>query len=627
LRRTALIAAIVVAGGLLAPVAAHADALPTITITTLDGVAPSPGQAVSGITTVHTSAATDAAGTDTISTVELFADATLVATDPSCSGSPSCTSTLVWDATGLSGAHTLSVVVTATTTGVGSDSVTVSVSSPAPTASILSPGSGANVDRQVSVQVQGRVDPSQSDYPTSVDLTVDGTTVGSFVCPGTSRTCTGPVSWDSTAANATVTFAAVAHTHNGLNATSTGVTVNVVNPGPSVSITNPASAATVSGTVVVDVAASTDGGLTDFPVGLSLLVDGTVVDSRSCTLNLHDCTQPLSWDATGVTGSHTLLARLQTSKTPGSTDSTGVTVNVTTPDAVVLVVGPAAGTVPLGTGATTTSSGIVRVPITVGTDLGQNEFPGKVELLVNARVVGSATCPALVHSCSLTILWDARKSAGASDLAARMTSSRSVTSTSRTVTVYARSGSRTTVLGMTTANYRGVATVRGRVLATNTNAGASGVLVRLVRVPAIGKAAVVYVRTGFGGVFAYRFRAVTNTIVTAAVGGGWIGHSKGIQTQLVRAPLVCTAVSTVRASATGTGRCTARYLPARTQVYLRYYFRGRWATLAPGRTKLASVFKLGFVFPVRGTYLLRVTVTRSKVYAVTLSRLMKVVVR
>ncbi len=568
LRRTALVAAVVVAGGLLAPVAAHADALPTITITQIDGSAPpTVGQAVSGTTTVHTSASTDLTGNDTISTVELFADpggvpsVAPVATDPSCNGVATCASSLTWDATGLSGSYTLRVVVTAATTGAGSDSVAVSVSSPAPTASILSPGSGANVNRQVSVQVQGHVDTSQSDYPTSVGLTVDGTTVGTFVCPGTSRTCSGPVSWDSTAASASVTFAAVVHTNNGLTAVSTGVTVNVVNPGPSVSITTPAPAATVSGTVVVDVAASTDGGLSDFPVGLSLLVDGTVVDTRSCTLNVHDCTQPLSWDATGVTGSHTLVARLQTSKTPGTTDSAGVTVNVTTPAAVVLVVGPAGGTVPLGTGATSTSSGIVRVPITVSTDSGQNDFPGKVELLVNAHVVGSATCPVSVHACSLTILWDARKAAGASDLAARMTSTRSVKSTSRTVTVYARSGSRTVVLGMTTANYLGVATVRGRVIATNTSAGAAGVLVRLVRVPAIGKAAVVYVRTGFGGVFAYRFRAVTNTIVTAAVGGGWIGRSKGIQTQLVRAPLACSAVSP-RCASRRRARVTARPLRA-----------------------------------------------------------------
>jgi hypothetical protein len=440
------------------------------------------------------------------------------------------------------------------------------------------------------------------------------------------RNCTVVVTWDSTAASATVAFSAVVHTNKGLTVTSAPVSVTVSNPGPSVSITNPAPTATVSGTVVVDVAASTDGGLSDFPVGLSLLVDGTAVDTRSCTLNVHDCSQPLSWDATGVTGSHTLVARLQTSKTPGTTDSTGVSVTVTTPDAVVLVVGPAGGTVPLGTGATTTSSGIVRVPITVSTDLGQSDFPGKVELLVNARVVGSGTCPASVHACSLTILWDARKSAGASDLAARMTSTRSVQSTSRTVTVYARSGSRTTVLGMTTANYLGVATVRGRVVATNTSAGAAGVLVRLVRVPAIGKAAVVYVRTGFGGVFAYRFRAVTNTIVTAAVGGGWIGRSKGIQTQLVRAPLVCTAVTSLRIAAKGTGHCYARYVPVGTVVSLRYYFAGRWSTLAFGRTKSALI-NFSFRFPRRGTYLLRVTVGKNRVYTVTAGRLLRVVVR
>jgi hypothetical protein len=634
-RRAAVLAAVVVAGALLSPAPAQAAAQ-SVTIDRIDTTAPpASGQTVSGTTQIFISSQTTP--NDSVARVDLYADpngvasAVPVASDTTCS-IDTCSSQLAWDATGLTGSYTLRVVMTATSTDTASTTASVTVSSPAPTATVTSPTTGATVSRLVTVGVRGRVDNSQNDYPTSVDLTVDGTVVGTFPCPTTNRTCNGSVDWDSTAAAASVTFGAVVHTNKGLTAASSAsggnATVTVSNPGPSVSITSPVDAATVSGTVVVDVSATTDNGLTDLPTTLVLLADGVQVDSRSCVavhVDPHDCSQPLAWDATGLTGSHTLVARLTTSKTPGTTDSPTVTVSVTTPSAVVVVTGPAAGTVPLGAGATSTSSGIVQVPVSVSTDPGQNDYPDTVELLVNAVVVGSATCPTKVHDCNLSIAWDARKAAGASDIFARMTSTRSVLSTSTTVTVYARSGSRMTVLRPPTVNYLGVATVRGKVTATNTGAGAAGVLVRIVRVPVIGKPAVVYVRTGITGTFTYRFKAGSNTVVSAAVGGGWIGASKGAQHQTVRAPIVCTAVSSVRVNAVGSGRCVVRYLPVGTVVSLRYYFGGRWWTLATGRSR-SSLIQFSFSFPRRGTYFIRVTVGTSRVYVATSGRLLKVVV-
>jgi hypothetical protein len=86
-------------------------------------------------------------------------------------------------------------------------------------------------------------------------------------------------------------------------------------------------------------------------------------------------------------------------------------------------------------------------------------------------------------------------------------------------------------------------------------------------------------------------------------------------------------VASVRLGATGTGRCSVRLLPAGTAVSLRYFFAGKWSTLASGRTKTTAAIPFSFRFPRRGTYLVRVIVGKSRVYAATASRLMKVVVR
>ena len=114
--------------------------------------------------------------------------------------------------------------------------------------------------------------------------------------------------------------------------------------------------------------------------------------------------------------------------------------------------------------------------------------------------------------------------------------------------------------------------------------------------------------------------------MSAAVGGGWIGPSKGARRQLVRAPIVCTTVTSLRVNAIGSGRCYVRYLPVGTAVSLRYYFRGRWWTLAVGRTK-ATLIPFSFTFPRRGSYLIRVTLGSNKVYVATSGRLLTVVVR
>ena len=100
-----------------------------------------------------------------------------------------------------------------------------------------------------------------------------------------------------------------------------------------------------------------------------------------------------------------------------------------------------------------------------------------------------------------------------------------------------------------------------------------------------------------------------------------------VVTQRVRAPITCsTARTTYLSGARGTGVCVVKNLPAGTVVRLRYLYRGRWATLANGRTT-STVIRFTYAFRPRGTYSLQVTVGASRVYVATASRLMKVVIR
>ena len=67
-------------------------------------------------------------------------------------------------------------------------------------------------------------------------------------------------------------------------------------------------------TVVVDATASTDNRLTEVPASVALFVDGSVTatDTQPCVPLANDCSLALTWDATGLTGSHTLRTTVTT---------------------------------------------------------------------------------------------------------------------------------------------------------------------------------------------------------------------------------------------------------------------------------------------------------------------------
>ena len=172
-----------------------------------------------------------------------------------------------------------------------------------------------------------------------------------------------------------------------------------------------------------------------------------------------------------------------------------------------------------------------------------------------------------------------------------------------------------------------IATVRGRVISTTSGQPLVGVWVRLTMAPTVGKGRVALVKTGIGGVFSYRTRVYSNTRTTALVGNTWLVRGAAVTLLRVRAPIVCTTTASAYFSGSvGRGVCTVRNLPPGTVVRLRYAYKGRWFTLATGRTT-SSVIPFSFRFVPRGTYYLQVVLGGNRVYIATLGKLMKVAIR
>lgn len=610
---------------------------------TIGTVAPNPRK---GTLSVPITGTTDASQTgDFVTSLELLVGDTLpTATSAgtfACAASvKSCSSTLTYDATGLSGSLTLWARVAATKSADATDVTTVTVSTPLPTVSITAPGAGATVKGVVTISVSGSTDSALTDFPKTITVVRDmGTpaeaTVGTVTCAGGTHTCSGDVTWDSSTLTGSHTFDAhLITTDLSALADSARRSVTVSSPAPATAITSPVAAATVSGTVFVDAKATTDVDLAEYPATVDLYVDGTKVDTRTCDPLLHSCTVSgaalaLSWDATGVTGSHVLTTVVTTTSANGGRTATSpeVAVTVTTPPyAVSFGVGSLdSRSVLVGAGATSTSSGTVTVTVTASTDSGQSELPQSIDVLVDAVVVASADCPLpLAHTCVVAIPWNAAHSAGAHRLAARVTTDRARTGSSASLVVYARSGARLTSTATSVVVYGGTAAIRGRVVSTTTGTGLSGLPVRIWLKPAVGTARRVDVRTNSLGYYALNARLSSTTRITPIVGNLWLPTASRAVVTGVRAPLVCSTASTrYRVGATGSGACTVRNLPIGTTIKLRYSFNGRWTTLASGRSSSTRI-SFTFRFPRRGTYYLQVSTAANKVYAASASRLMKV---
>ena len=197
---------------------------------------------VKGVVTI-TATATAGTGDHPISVS--FYDGVNHIADYSCEHQEPCMASVHWEATGLSGPHSLTAHVD-TEEGLSATStpVMVTVVSPPPTVAITAPTNGSTVKGTVVVSASGATDPSQVDYPTGISFYDGVNEIGSINCQG-QQTCQGSISWKATGLSGVHTLTARMHTDNGLSVTSPGVAVNVLSPSPTVTITRPSSGATL----------------------------------------------------------------------------------------------------------------------------------------------------------------------------------------------------------------------------------------------------------------------------------------------------------------------------------------------------------------------------------------------
>lgn len=399
---------------LLAP-AVSANAVvpyPNVTIT-------SPGATSSsaGTTGFQFTGSVNPSGTDTIQSFGLIVDGTPYGGTLGCpsAGSKSCSAQLLWEATAPSGttvAHSIQVRMD-TTQGshVLSSAVSVTATHAVATPVIYDPSPG-DIVRAGDVWVDADASfaaPRYGDEALSMALLVDGTQVDWQSCdPSSADTgCAVGLDWDASSA------ALEDHTLQVRLTTSSGgiwssaaehVTLAAAPPGPVVTITSPVPNANVKGTVNVTATGSVDPTSGDAPEFMALSVDdGQYFDFTDCPATGSTCTLSFPWDATGLTGRHTL-------KVGFATDADGVvsapvTVTVTSPAPTVSVA--------LAGDPVTVVRGVTTVTLTGSIDPSQTDRARDLQLYVNGEPWGTAQPCTGGLVCTATVSWNTASLSGA----------------------------------------------------------------------------------------------------------------------------------------------------------------------------------------------------------------------
>lgn len=255
--------------------------------------------------------ATAAAGSgDYVSSITIYDGVNSVGSG-SCQSQPTCTVSVNWKATGLTGQHSLTARAS---TGAGlsttSAAVVVNVESPPPAVAVTSPAVGSTVAGAVVVSASAATDPSQDDYPTSISV-YDGTkSLGSVSCQG-QQTCQGSVKWNATGLSGPHTLTATLRTNRSLSVTSAPTPVTIVSPAPTVTITNPRVGASLRRKITVKVSGQTDPTQVDYPTSITIYDGTSSIGFVSCQ-GQQRCAGSVIWDARRLNGRHSLTAVVRT---------------------------------------------------------------------------------------------------------------------------------------------------------------------------------------------------------------------------------------------------------------------------------------------------------------------------
>jgi hypothetical protein len=289
---------------------------PTVAIVT-----PAASATVKG--TVAVTAQATAGSGDTLSSIYVYDGANTIGSG-SCQSQPTCTITVNWRATGLSGPHTLEAHATGNSGGTATSAdVVVTVQTPAPTAVITQPAAGSVLKGTLMVAASAATDPALDDYPTSITVYDGVNSIGTISCQG-QTTCAGTVKWSATGLTGAHNLLAKVFTRRDVSAVSPGVGVTLVTPPPTVTITKPKAGARLGGKITLAASAATDPALDDYPTGITFFDGSNRIGSIDCQ-GQQTCAGSLVWDTAGLKGRHSVKAVVSTRQDESAT-SAAVTV-------------------------------------------------------------------------------------------------------------------------------------------------------------------------------------------------------------------------------------------------------------------------------------------------------------
>jgi hypothetical protein len=292
---------------------AIAASAPTVTITS-----PVVGATVKGTVRIEADAT---AGAGAYPTGVTFYDGVNEIEHVRCEAQQSCIATTEWNATGLSGQHSLTAEVETNEGATArSAAVPVTVISPPPTVTIVSPSAGATVEGTIDIVANAATDPSQEDYPTEIDFYDGVNHIGQIDCQG-QQTCQGQVEWLATGLTGPHTLTAVVTTHRDVSVTSAPTTVTVLSPAPSVTITRPRNGAPLGGTIALAVAGATARSQVDYPTEIDVYDGSNEIGSVRCQ-GQRTCEGSLKWNTSGLKGAQALKAVIHTNTDREATSRT-----------------------------------------------------------------------------------------------------------------------------------------------------------------------------------------------------------------------------------------------------------------------------------------------------------------
>ena len=370
-----------------------------------------------------------------------------------------------------------------------------------------------------------------------------------------------------------------------------------------VSVTAPANGATVSGPVTLTAVGNAASG--DHAESLSFKIDGQDADFEICSSTVASCTKSYVWDATGLSGQHTVQVTFESQNGPDVTSAV-TTVTVVSPAPTVTVTSPApGGLVPSGTAAVTAVGSV---------DPSQNDAGSFATLLVDGQDTDVEQCPTPVsRTCAVTFSWRTDLVTGPHSLQAQFETSKGVVVASAAVEVTVHVVTKSTLEPVDPIPYGHTAHVAGEVVSAS-GLPLAGVPVTVVVQPSSGKPTTKVLTTNAEGEWKLSVKAKVNTGVVASVAesASW-GASHASTRVLVFATGKCVTKDEVRPGATDALSCT-KLVPALakgSKVQVQELVHKKWHTISTAKVS-GSAFKVPFRLTARGSAEVRLYLPASR---------------